>query len=111
MCCCENYPIEIRAQSVAVADGVTTITLPASPAINDGNVVKIILATPIPDGTDGTQIEISNGTVTGSLMNGNGNYFRAPYPLWSHTVIMAQYLGDPEHWQILKFPVRRNYNG
>lgn len=100
-CCCKKYPINFRAESVAVASGVTTITIPASPVINSGDVVNILLATPIPAGTDGTQVTITNGTVTGSIMNGNGNYFR-PTPLMSRTVIQVQYLADPAHWQVLK---------
>ncbi|MBO7123179.1 MAG: hypothetical protein J6V90_07875 [Treponema sp.] len=90
----------IRATAVAVAAGVTTVTLPATPTIEPGEIVDILLATAIPDGTDGTQITITNGTVTGSLMNGNGNYLR-PYPLNSRIVIRAQFLSDPAHFQIV----------
>lgn len=90
-----------RAESIAVAGGVTTITIPASPEINAGDVFEILLASPIPAGTDGTQVAITNGTITGNLMNGNGNYFR-PLPLTSRTVILVQYLADPVHFQILK---------
>ena len=100
----------IRASSIAVATGTTTITLPSTPEINPGDVVNILLATAIPDGTDGTQVVITNGTVTGSLFNGNGNYFR-PEPLTSRTVIQVQYLADPAHWQILKITGRRCCNG
>ena len=100
MCKCDNVT-RFRATSVAVATGVTTITIPASPVINPGDVIEVLLATPIPAGTDGTQITITNGTITGDLMNGNGNYFR-PNPLTSRTVFLVQYLDDPEHFQILK---------
>lgn len=103
--CTPNIP-QIRASSVAVATGTTTITLPATPEINAGDVVDILLATAIPDGTDGTQIEITNGTVTGNLMNGNGNYLR-PYPLTSRTVFQVQFLDDPSHFQILDVHGRR----
>ena len=95
-----NIP-RYRATTVAVSGGVTTITIPASPVINSGDVFEILLASPIPDGTDGTQISITNSTVTGDLMNGNGNYFR-PLPLTSRTVFLVQYLSDPAHFQILK---------
>jgi len=100
MCECDNVT-RFRATSVAVAAGVTTITIPASPVINPGDVIEVLLATPIPAGTDGTQITITNETITGDLMNGNGNYFR-PNPLTSRTVFLVQYLDDPEHFQILK---------
>lgn len=95
-----------RATTVAVAGGVTTITLPTTAEINSGDVIDVLLATAIPDGTDGTQIIITNGTVTGNLMNGNGNYLR-PYPLTSRTVIRCQYLSDPAHFQIINIFGRR----
>ena len=95
-----------RADSVSVLAGVTTITLPATAEINSGEVFDILLATAIPDGTDGTQISITNGTVTANLMNGNGNYLR-PYPLTSRTVIRCQYLSEPAHFQIINIFGRR----
>jgi len=94
-----------RADSVAVASGTTTITLPSSAEIANGEIIDILLATPIPDGTDGTQISITNGTVTGNLMNGNGNYLRPP--ITSRTVIRCQYLSDPAHFQIIQIFGRR----
>jgi len=100
MCNCEPNITRFRATSVAVAAGVATITIPAAPEINDGDVIEVLLATPIPDGTDGAQLIITNGTVTGSVMNGNGNYLRF-YPLTSRTVLQVQFLGDPDHWQII----------
>ena len=103
---CESYIPKIRATTVAVAGGVTTITVPATPTITVGDVFDILLATPIPDGTDGTQISITNGTVTGSLMNGNGNYLRL-FPLTSRTVLRVQYLADPAHFQIINVMGKR----
>lgn len=103
--CRPNIPV-YRAQTVAVAAGTTTITIPAAPAISDGDVIDILLAAAIPAGTDGTQVEITNGTVTGSLLNGNGNYLRF-YPITSRTVLRVQYLGDPAHFQIISVCGRR----
>lgn len=97
---CNPYYPRIRATSVAVSGGITTITVPETPTISVGDVVDILLATAIPDGTDGTQISITNGTVTGNLMNGNGNYLRL-YPVTSRTVLRVQYLSDPAHFQII----------
>lgn len=96
---CTDYP-RYRASSVTVTAGTTTITLPATATIENGDVIDVLLATAIPDGTDGTQISITNGTVTGSLMNGNGNYLRPPF-LTSRTVIRCQFLNDPIHFQVL----------
>lgn len=100
MTCCKNYIPRIRASSVSASSGVTTITLPASPEINAGDVIDILLASAVPDGTDGNAISITNGTLTGDLMNGNGNYLRLP-DLTSRTVIRAQYLSDPAHFQAI----------
>ena len=99
-CNCNPCVPKIRATSVAVTAGVATITIPATPTIEAGEVVDILLATSIPDGTDGAQLVITNGTVTASVMNGNGNYLRF-YPLTSRTVLRVQYLADPVHFQII----------
>lgn len=99
MDCNPNIP-KIRATSVVMAAGTATITIPATPVIEPGQVVDILLATSIPDGTDGAQLVITNGTVTASVMNGNGNYLRF-YPLTSRTVLRVQYLTDPVHFQII----------
>ena len=98
-CPCE-YPQFIRATSLAVAGGVTTITIPASVEIVPGTVYNIILSAPIPSGTDGTQISVTNGTVTGTVMKRNGNYARA-YPLTSRSVLNVQFFNDPAHFQLL----------
>lgn len=95
-----------RANSVAVDAGITTITLPATAELSNGEVFDILLATAIPDGTDGTQLEITNGTITGSLFNGNGNYLRMS-PLTSRIVIRCQMLDDPLHFQIIQIFGRR----
>ena len=95
-----NYPTQIRATEVTVVDGVATITIPATPVINVGDIVDIQLFTSIPDGTDGAELVISNGTISDPVFNGNGNYLRF-YPLTSRTVLRVQYLGDPTHFQII----------
>lgn len=100
MACCCNFPRLFRATTVEVADGVTTITIPSSPEINAGDVIDVGLFATIPIGTDGTELTITNGTVTGNVMACNGNYFR-PLPLTSRTILRVQYFGDPAHFQIL----------
>ena len=98
--CCNKYPIKIKATTVAVAAGVTTITIPATPEFIVGGIYDIVLATTIPTGTDGTQITITNGTITGNVMRCNGDYFR-PLPLRSRTVLRVQYFDDPDNFQII----------
>ena len=98
--CCDPNIAQFRATSVAVAGGIVTITIPSTAEINAGDIVDIQLFTSIPDGTDGAQLSITNGTLTASVMNGNGNYLRF-YPLTSRTVLRVQYLQDPSHFQII----------
>ena len=98
--CCDPNIAQIRATSVAVTAGVATITIPATATINSGDIVDIQLFTSIPDGTDGAELEITNGTLTASVMNGNGNYLRF-YPLTSRTILRVQFLSDPNHFQII----------
>lgn len=100
MCNCEPNITRFTAESIVVADGVATITIPATPTISDGDVIEVLLSTAIPDGTDGAQLVITNGTITTDVMNGNGNYLRF-YPLTSRTVLQVQYLNDPTHFQII----------
>lgn len=100
MACVCNYPEDVRAVSVAVAAGATTITLPANTALKGGDVINIGLFTAIPDGTNGVPITITNGTVTGELLVPNGNYFR-PRPLLARTVFQVQYFSDPAHFVLL----------
>ena len=99
MACTPNIPRYV-ASSVAVADGTVTITIPATPVITDGEVIDVLLSTSIPDGTDGAELVITNGTTTASVMNGNGNYLRF-YPLTSRTILRVQWLDDPSHFQII----------
>lgn len=106
-CFCEpNFP-KIRVESIAVADGVATLTIPTETTIDSGNIVDIQLFTSIPAGTEGAELVISNGgAIASPIMNGDGNYLRL-YPLTSRTVLRVQYLSDPEHFQILYiFPSR-----
>lgn len=100
MNCPCNFPVRFRATEVAVADGATTITIPAEPTFNAGEIIDIQLYTAIPDGTDGTTLSITNGTVTAFIMGANGNYYR-PLPLRSRTILRVQYLNDPSHFQLL----------
>ena len=98
--CCDPNIAQFRATSVAVAGGIATVTIPSTAVINPGDIVDIQLFTSIPDGTDGAHLTITNGTLSASVMYGNGNYLRF-YPLTSRTVLRVQYLSDPSHYQII----------
>ena len=99
MCCNPNIA-RFRATDITVADGVATISIPTTATINNGDIIEVLLATSIPDGTDGAELVISNGTVSASILNGNGNYLRF-YPLTSRTILQVQMLNDPLHYQII----------
>lgn len=100
MACCCIYPKRYRATAVTTAAGATTVTIPASPEINPGDIIDVQLYTAIPDGTDGTTLTVTNGTQTGFVMACNGNYYR-PLPLRSRTILRLQWLDDPAHWQFI----------
>lgn len=106
MCNCNCYR---RIQSVvpttaAVAAGVTTLTLPASFTPMNGGIYDIPLSVAIPDGTNGTEISITNGTVTGNLLNRLGSNVRMG-TLSAGTTLRVMYLEDPSHWNLIS--VRR----
>ena len=101
MSCCNVFIPKLRSSAIAVATGVTTITVQATPEIVDGGIYDIILSSTIPEGTASTQLTVTNGTVTSSIMNGNGNYLRSDFPLRVRTVLRVQYLADPDHFQII----------
>ena len=100
MACKCNYPENVRVESVAVAEGMTTLTLPETTDIKGGDVLNIGLFTEIPEGTNGTPISITNGSVTGNLLVKSGNYFR-PRPLLARTIFQVQYFSDPAHFMLL----------
>lgn len=100
MACPCNYPTRFRATEIAVAAGVTTITIPATPVINPGDIIDVLLYTAIPEGTDGTELIITNGTISEPVLAFNGNYYR-PLPLRSRTILRMQYLDDPGHFQLI----------
>lgn len=97
MCnCCAT---RVNASSVAVASGVTTITIPATVTPVDETRYRIYLRVTIPSGTDYTQLSITNGTVTASIMNHSANYFRM-CALKGWMVLTVRYLNDPSHFII-----------
>lgn len=90
-----------KATEVTTASGATVITVPTTQEFSASGIYNILLSTPIPSGTDGTTLTITNGTISGNVMRRNGNYFR-PLPLRSRTVLSVQYFDDPTHFQIIK---------
>lgn len=99
------YIQRITAQSIAVAGegstAVTTITVPTTVSFAAGCIYDILISTQVPAETDGTIINITNGTTTGSLMQCKvGNYARARALGW-RKIIRVQFFDDPAHFNLL----------
>ena len=99
-CNCNNRIQTIVPDTITVAAGVTTITLPATFIPVNGGIYDIPLATAIPDGTNGSVITITNGTISGNLLNRLGSNVRMS-TLNAQWVLRVMYLEDPEHWNLI----------
>lgn len=95
----------ITASSVAVTATTTTVTLPATFIPVAGNIYDISLAAAIPDGTAGTVINITNGTISGPLLNRLGNNVRMR-SLSPQMILRVMYLGDPDHYNLISIRAR-----
>lgn len=96
-CDCSICPNIIPASSVAVADGVTTITIPAGTTLQNGTNYCIGLFTTIPAGTNGSQVNVTDGTNTYTIFNKVANYWRPCCGLRSRTMLKVRFLNDPAH--------------
>lgn len=99
MCNCNRIQAVVP-ETIAVATGTTTITLPSTFEPVNGGIYDIPLSAAIPDGTNGTVIEITNGTVTGSLLNRLGSNVRMG-TLNAQWVLRVMYLSDPDHFNLI----------
>lgn len=101
MCNCNCNRVQtVVPTGIAVAAGTTTITLPAAFEPVDGGIYDIPLSAAIPDGTNGTAVSITNGTVTGSLLNRLGSNVRMG-ALNAQWVLRVMYLSDPDHFNLI----------
>lgn len=96
-CNCSICSNIIPASNVDVTDGVTTITIPATTSFQNGNIYCIGLFTTIPAGTNGSQVNVTNGTNTLTIFNRNANYWRPYCGLRSRTMLKVRFLNDPAH--------------
>lgn len=99
MCDCNRIQVVVPT-AITQATGTTTITLPETFEPVNGGIYDIPLATAIPDSTNGTVISITNGTVTGNLLNRLGSNVRMS-TLNAQWVLRVMYLEDPEHWNLI----------
>lgn len=96
MCNCCNRILQATAESVTVASGVVTITMPADFVPVEGCLYDISLATSLPYGTNGAEILIG----TAPLLNRLGSNVRMS-ELNAQWVLRVMYLGDPDHYNLI----------
>lgn len=99
------YVQRVTAQGIAVvgsgAAAVTTITVPSSATFVAGGIYDILLRVQTPALTDGTIVNITNGTQAGSIMQrSTANYARARALGW-RKVLRVQFFDDPVHFVLL----------
>lgn len=99
MCNCNSVQVVVPT-TITQATDTTTITLPATFEPVAGGIYDIPLSAAIPDGTNGNIITITNGTVTGNLLNRLGSNVRMG-TLNAQWVLRVMYLKDPAHWNLI----------
>ena len=97
-CNCRNCPNLITVSSITTTSGVTTITVPSETTFTDGKCYCLGLFFTIPAGTNGTQVNITNGTTTWVIFNRLANYWRPCCALKSRTLLKVKFLNDPAHF-------------
>lgn len=99
------YVQRVTATEIAVTGAgdaaVTTIIVPATATFVPGGIYDILLRTQVPAETDGTIVNITNGTQAGSIMERcTANYARSRGLGW-RKVLRVQYFDDPVHFVLL----------
>lgn len=97
-CNCAICPRIIPASNVDVTDGVTTITIPSGTVFQNGSCYCIGLFTTIPSATNGTQVNITDGTNTYTVFNRLANHWRPCCGLRSRTMLKLKFFNDPNHF-------------
>lgn len=97
-CNCSICPNVIPVSSVTSSGGITTITVPDGTVFQNGNCYCLGLFTTIPSGTNGTQINITDGTNTYTVFNRLANYWRPCCGLRSRTMLKLRFFNDPNHF-------------
>jgi hypothetical protein len=99
-CKCNNCCNIITVSSITTSGGVTTITVPAGTTFENSNSYCFGLFLTIPAGTNGTQINITDGTTTYTIFNRLANYWRPKCGLRSRTILKLKFFNDPNHFLI-----------
>lgn len=90
----------IIPESITVSNGITTITLPDTFIPAAGKVYDIPLAISIPDGTNGSVLTVTNGTISGNILNRLGSNVRLG-TLNAQWVLRVRYFEDPAHFNLV----------
>ena len=94
--CCKCCNL-VTVSSIAVAGGITTLTIPADTVLKDGENICLGLFLTIPVGTNGTAVNVTNGTTTWTIYNKIANWWRPCCGLKSRTILKLKYYDDPAH--------------
>lgn len=94
---CKNCPNMIIASSITTSGGITTITIAAGTTFKNKVCYCIGLFSTIPAGTNGTQINITDGSTTWTIMNRVANYWRPCCGLCNGT-LKVKFFNDPAHF-------------
>ena len=97
-CNCRTCSNLVTVSSVTTSGGITTITVPAGTSFVNGNCYCLGLFLNIPAGTNGTQVNITDGTTTWIVYNRLANYWRPCCALRSRTMLRLRFLDDPVHF-------------
>ena len=95
---CKNCSNLIIPTSITTSGGITTITIPTGTTFRSGVCYCLGLCQNIPAGTNGTQINVTNGTTTWSVFNRLANYWRPCCSLVQGSTLKLKYLNDPVHF-------------
>lgn len=99
------YIQRVTASNIAVtgtgSQAVTSITVPSTFIPVSGGIYDILISAQVPSETDGTILEITNGTLEGSVFQRMlGNYARCRALGW-RKIIRVQFFDDPAHYNLL----------
>ena len=97
-CNCGACPNLISATSVTAANGVTVITVPAGTSFVSGQCYCIGLFLTVPAGTNGNQVNVTNGTDTYTVFNRVANLWRPRCALRSRSLLKLRFFDDPAHF-------------
>lgn len=99
MCNCGRIQ-QVVPTSITVQDTTATITLPTDFEPLNGQIYDIPLSVSIPEGTNGAIINITNGTISGNLLNRLGSNVRMG-TLNAQWILRVMYLSDPSHFNLI----------